>query len=254
MTRGRARGAWSGLASVVGIAAASYAAYIGLAWLRYGHPAPATPEDADAFLDRFIPEYDVVERHHINVSAPTDVTFAALMKMNLEDSRVIRAIFKVRELLLGADADKKPRARSLVAATKELGWGVLADVPGHEIVMGAVTQPWKANVVFRGLPPDQFARFNEPDYVKIVWTLRADAVSDTTSVARTETRVVATDAEARRQFRWYWARFSPGIVLIREISLRLVKKEAERRGQASLPGGVATVGASVKPAAADPPK
>lgn len=30
-------------------------------------------------------------------------------------------------------------------------------------------------------------------------------------------------------FRWYWARFSPGIILIREISLRLVKKEAERR-------------------------
>ena len=40
--------------------------------------APATPEDADAFLDRFMPEYDVVERHHINVAAPADVTFAAL--------------------------------------------------------------------------------------------------------------------------------------------------------------------------------
>ncbi len=119
--------------------------------------------------------------------------------------------------------------RGLVAVTKELGWGVLAEVPGHEIVMGAVTQPWNANVVFRGLPPDEFAAFNEPGYVKIVWTLRADAVSDTTSIARTETRAIATDAEARRKFRWYWARFSPGIVLIREISLRLVKKEAERR-------------------------
>ena len=85
--------------------------------------------------------------------------------------------------------------------------------------MGAVTQPWKANVVFRSLPPDEFAAFKEPDYVKIAWTLRADAVSDRESVARTETRVIATDAEARRKFRWYWARFSPGIVLIREISL-----------------------------------
>jgi hypothetical protein len=30
---------------------------------------------------------------------------------------------------------------------------------------------------------------------------------------------------------WYWARFSAGLVLIREVSMRLVKKEAERRAQ-----------------------
>ena len=226
-----ARRAWAVVASLAGLAAVSYAVYAGVTWLRYGHPAHATPEDADAFLDQFMPEYDVVERHHIDVAAPADVTFAALMEMDLEDSRVIRAIFKGRELLLGADADRTPHARGLVAITQELGWGVLADVPGHEIVMGAVTQPWKANVVFRSLPPDEFAAFNEPNYVKIVWTLRADAISDNTSVARSETRVVATDAEARKKFRWYWARFSAGIVLIRELSMRLVKKEAERRAR-----------------------
>jgi hypothetical protein len=224
-----ARRVGTGIASLAGLAAASYAVYAGFAWLRYGHPAAAAPEDADAFLDRLMPEYDVVERHHIDVTARADVTFAALMDMDLEDSHVIRAIFRGREVLLGADADGKPHARGLVAVTKELGWGVLVDVPGHEIVMGAVTQPWKANVVFRSLPPDEFAGFNLPGYVKIVWTLRADSVSDGTSVARTETRVVATDADARRKFRCYWARFSAGIVLIRTISLRLVKKEAERR-------------------------
>ena len=224
-----ARRAGAAVASLAGLAAASYAVYAGIAWMRYGHPAQATPADADAFLDRFMPEYHVVERHHINVAAPADVTFAALTEMDLEDSRVIRAIFKGRELLLGADAGRRPHARGLVAMTQELGWGALADVPGREIVMGAVTQPWKPNVVFRSLPPAGFVAFNEANYVKIVWTLRADAVSDDTSVARTETRVVATDAEAWKKFRWYWARFSPGILLIRELSLSLVKKEAERR-------------------------
>jgi hypothetical protein len=119
--------------------------------------------------------------------------------------------------------------RGLVAVTKALGWGVLAERPGREIVMGAVTQPWKANVEFRSLPPDEFAAFDRPGFVKIVWTLRADAVDARWSIARTETRVVATDGEARRRFRWYWARFSAGIVLIREVSMRLVKTEAERR-------------------------
>jgi hypothetical protein len=105
-------------------------------------------------------------------------------------------------------------------------------MPGHEIVMGAVTRPWEPNVVFRGVPAEQFAAFDEPEYVKIVWTLRADAISPYSSVARSETRAVATDASARRKFRWYWARFSAGIVLIREVSMRLVQKEAERRARA----------------------
>jgi hypothetical protein len=159
------------------------------------------------------------------------------MDMDLEDSGIIRAIFKGREMLLGADARTETRPRGLVAMTKALGWGVLAEVPGHEIVMGAVTQPWNPNVVFRSVPPDGFAAFNEPDYVKIVWTLRADPDGAGASIARTETRVVATDAEARRKFRWYWSRFSPGIVLIREISMRLVKKEAERRSAATMMHG-----------------
>jgi hypothetical protein len=228
------RAARSGIkaaAALSGLAGASYAAWVGASWLRYGHPPAPTSEDADGWLDRFVPVYEIAERHHISVAAPVAVTFAACMDMDLEDSQIIRAIFKGRELLLGADAAPETQARGLVALTKALGWGVLAEVPGRELVMGAVTRPWEANVVFRGLPADRFAAFDEPGYVKIAWTLRADPAGADGSIARTETRVMATDAEARRKFRWYWSRFSPGIVLIREISVRLIKKEAERRAR-----------------------
>jgi hypothetical protein len=85
-----------------------------------------------------------------------------------------------------------------------------------------------ANVVFRGLPPDEFKAFNEPDYVKIVWNLRADPLETTESIFRTETRVMTTDAGARQKFRWYWARFSAGIILIRAVMLRQVKMAAQR--------------------------
>ena len=112
---------------------------------------------------------------------------------------------------------------------KGLGWGMLAEIPDHEIVMGATTQPWEANVVMRALPPDEFAAFREPGCVKIVWTLRADPTGSAESVARTETRVTTTEPTARAEFRRYWSFFSPGIILIRHIALGLVKKEAERR-------------------------
>ena len=102
--------------------------------------------------------------------------------------------------------------------------------------MGAVTQPWMPNVVFRALPPDAFRDFRDPGYVKIVWTLRADPADAGHTVFRTETRAVATDAAARARFRWYWARFSPGIILIRRLMLIQLRKEAERRATIAAAG------------------
>jgi hypothetical protein len=218
-------------AGALGLATAGYAGYVGVAWLRYGYPMPVSVDDEDRLLDLFMPTYDVAERHHTPVAAPADVTFAAACEQDLMATPIVRAIFKTREMVLGSEPDRDARPRGLLEMTKSIGWGVLAEEPSREIVMGAVTQPWHANVVFRPLPPDQFAAFNEPDFVKIVWTLRADSTGPRTSVFRTETRVATTDAGARQKFRWYWARFSAGIAVIRRLSLAPVRREAERRAR-----------------------
>src|SRR4029450_8554389 len=109
--------------------------------------------------------------------------------------------FRARELALGSDPDLTKRPRGLLALTKTLGWGVLTEVPGRAVVVGAVTKPWVANVAFRALPADQFEAFDEPDYVKIVWTVRADPTGPSDCIAGTETRVTSTDPVARRKFR-----------------------------------------------------
>ena len=141
---------------------------------------------------------------------------------------IARVIFRAREVILGSDADAVARPSGLLALTKSLGWGVLAEVPCREVVMGAVTRPWVANVTFRGLLPEEFAAFDEPGFVKIAGTLRADPLSPIESVFRTETRVIATDATARAKFRRYWSLVSPGIIAIRWLMLQPVKREAER--------------------------
>ena len=231
------RTAFKWAAVPLGMAAGAYAAYAGVAWLRYGRPTPADPEDADPLLDHVMPVYDVAERHHIHVAATADVTFAAACDMDLHQSAVVRTIFRAREVILGSEPDATPRPSELLALTKSLGWGTLAEVPGREVVMGAATQPWDANVVFRPLAPDAFSAFNEPGYVKIAWTLRADATSPTGSVFRTETRAVATDRTARAKFRRYWSLLSPGIIVIRWMMLQPLKAEAERRAAARLSTG-----------------
>jgi hypothetical protein len=213
------------------IAGAGYATYVAFTWARYGHVTPPTLSQRDDLLDRFMPAYEVAERHQIRVSAPAAITLAAAQDNDLARSPMIRAIFKARETILGAAADNRPQPRGLLRQVQALGWVVLVEAPGREIVVGAVTKPWEPNVTFRGIPPEDFTEFNEPDYVKIVWTLRADPISERHSLFRTETRATTTDAAARTKFRRYWACFSPGIVLIRWLSLGPLKREAERRAR-----------------------
>lgn len=214
------------LAGAAAIGAAVYGTKAGTAWYRYGNP---NREDEDLILNALLPGYEIVERHSIAVDAPFDITFQAACEADLEDSRLSRAIFRARERLLGTSPQASPLPRGILAQTKALGWATLAEVPNHEIVMGAVTQPWLADVVFRGLPLDEFLAFDDPAFVKIVWTIRADRVTATTSIFRTETRALACGPEARTKFRRYWSLVSPGIALIRLTLLDPVKQEAERR-------------------------
>jgi hypothetical protein len=216
-------------AAAFGVAGITYGAMVATSWVRYGRPSRPAQDERDALLDGFMPGYDVAERHHALVHAPAGLVFDAATGVDLQGAPLVGAIIRAREVLLGAQGGARSDPKGLLADMLALGWGVLAETPGREVVVGAATQPWLAHVVFRPLAPQSFAAFDEPGFVKIAWTLRVDPVGPSDAVFRTETRVVATDATARRRFRWYWARFSPGIVLIRHAMIAALKRDAERR-------------------------
>ena len=216
-------------ATGAGFALGGYITFAGLAWVRYGRVAAIPPDERDALLDSFMPAYEVRTRHEIEVAAPAAITLAAARDMDLQQSPIARGIFRAREVILRARPGSRPAARGLLAEMQALGWAVLADLPDREVVGGAVTRPWEANVVFRAVPAEEFARFDEPGYVKIAWTLRADPIDATHSRFSSETRAVATDAAARTRFRRYWALFSPGMILIRWLTLGPLRADAQRR-------------------------
>ena len=214
---------------LAGAAAAALAAATGYAattWYRYGRPS--SDGKRDALLDQFMPRFDVREYHESPVRAPAAVTYASAMALDFRRSGLISGIFRARQLLMGGRSPTPALPGPFLDEMLALGWRVLADEPGRELVMGAVTQPWRADVVFRGIPPEEFASFDEPNYVKIAWTIGVTPGDGGWSIFRTETRAVATDPAARARFRPYWALVSPGIILIRREMLRLVRRDAER--------------------------
>lgn len=216
-------------AAGLGIAGLSYGGYAAHTWYTYGRHDRAG-RGPDPVLDRFLPAYEIAERHETRVAAPAGLTWEAARAMDVNRSPLVRTIFAIRTLpsrLLGEAPSQ--RSRSLLDETTAIGWRPLEEVPGRHLVMGAVTQPWAAAPVFRGLPPAEFLAFDEPGYVKIVWTLEVEPLGSGASRFRTQTRAVATDPAARARFRKYWAVVSPGVELIRRQSLGLVKSDAERR-------------------------
>ncbi|MGH7540450.1 MAG: hypothetical protein ACRELC_05585 [Gemmatimonadota bacterium] len=152
---------------------------------------------------------------------------------DFQSLKIIRAIFRMREVLMRAPSAPVRVPRALRTEMADLGWGILQEQPGRLLVCGATCQPWLASVRFTPLPAEDFAAYVEPDQVKIAWTFEAQPLGPTITRFAHETRAVATDAEGHEKFRryWRWARF--GIITIRLLLVPAIRRAAEERWQAS---------------------
>ena len=183
-------------------------------------------------IDTYLPKYDERSYHEARAKADRATAFAALRALDLEKSSIVRMLFALRSLPARFRVQdrpvKSPRvARSFVESMIELGWVILEEAPGQELVAGTVTQPWEATVRFRGLSPSEFVAFEEPGFTKIVWNIAAREADGGATIS-TETRVLATSPGARRRFRRYWLVVRPGVKLIRRIALAKVRRELRR--------------------------
>lgn len=194
--------------------------------------AVSSPTTRQRQIESFMPGSDVGTCHEIIIHAPANIVFDVAEQFDLMSIPVVRAIFWLRGKIMHASRTAPRRPTGLVAETKSLGWGELARRPGSELVMGATTQPWNADVTFTAIPPDAFLAYAEPEQVKIVWTLEAVPIEPSLTLFRTETRALATDAGAREKFLRYWRFARIGILMIRWLQLPALRKAAERRYRA----------------------
>ena len=188
--------------------------------VRIGHPP---------ILDQFIPNPDVRERFETLARAPAPLVMEVARNFDMQSLPLIRLIIRARERILGTSGASPRIPRGIVEETQSQGWGLLVEEPGRLLACGATCQPWLGNVTFTAIPPGDFAAFDEPQQVKIAWTLEVEPLGPHLTRFSNETRAVATDAVARARFRryWRWSRF--GIVAIRLLLLPAVRREAERR-------------------------
>jgi hypothetical protein len=176
-----------------------------------------------------MPEWDFRERHSIRIWCPPAQAMAAAREVTAREVPVLLVLMGLRtlpSLLLARRRQRRPGGPLLDGFT-HMGFAVLGD-SDEELACGGVGRFWQASGGLRHVPASEFAGFGEPGYVKAGFNFLAEPTAGGGCLLTTETRVVGTDAGARRRFRLYWTVVHPGSALIRRDWLRAIRRRAER--------------------------
>lgn len=178
-------------------------------------------------IDSFAPNPDAVETHRIHINASPDAVYRALWTADLGSSLAIKFLLALRSAPAFVLNPRKPlpRDRTITLPTLiDAGFGVLAEQPGKEIVLGVSGRFWR--------PTGNLSPFNRPDFdapvprglARAVWNFHVEGV-DTQTTLSTETRIICGDRRSRRKFLAYWFFVRPFSGLIRRIMLRAVRRD-----------------------------
>jgi hypothetical protein len=169
-------------------------------------PSTTRPRGAERIsVAAVLPRFDHRERHAIRVDAPAERALAAVREVTPGEAPVLQVLFRLRGL--GVDSERPVWEQMRERGFREVGPGTLF----------AVGRPWRLR---EGLAFDGGGR--EGSLARMAMDFRAE-----NGVLSTETRVLLTDARARRRFRAYWLVVRPFSGLVRRSWLRAAKHRAE---------------------------
>ena len=190
---------WAPAAAVVGTQH-----MVSVAWLRYGRALFITERDGVIRCSLlFMPTYEIRE-HHEDPRCRTGRCDAGPSPETSKcwlDLPGRASLDQGARLIIGATPDRQPRPAcrdDRGRCSRSVG-RVLADVPDRrDCSWCALTRPWEMpNVVFRAVPPGEFASFSIPRLREDrLDASRVDPIDGGHSIFSTETRAIATDPSA----------------------------------------------------------
>jgi hypothetical protein len=183
-------------------------------------------------LDRLLPVYDRHEVHEIAIRADAGRVMAAVQAVTAREIRLFATLnwirgFRASRLRALGVAD--PAGIPVLEMAARAGFVEL--VRGErEVVWSVVGRFWWASGGRVGGVHDEasFVAFAQPGTAKAAVDFRIEDETDAWCRLRTETRIQAVDAHARRRFKLYWFFVHPGSALMRRMWLRAVRRRAER--------------------------
>lgn len=197
-----------------------------------------------ALLDTVLPAARFREIDEVVLALPPSEAWELMRHADLGALPIARALFAIRTLpdrVEGkATGPVHLRIDDIVSTPEQPGFSVLAEDPGHELVVGAIGKVWQLEIPFvhvRGAAA--YARFAEPGWVKVAWAVRVEPHGAGHAKVGVEVRVDATDDASFERFRSYFRLIGPGSRYIRRAMLGSLARaygEGRSRGSEVLEG------------------
>ncbi|MGI8882847.1 MAG: hypothetical protein ACR2IA_01205 [Pyrinomonadaceae bacterium] len=168
-------------------------------------------------IDEFLPKYDFIETHGIEVRASNEAVFIALDEIDFCESSIIRWLLFLRGM-----PSENIRLRDL----RKSNFEILGKRKNKELLIGLAGKFWTLNGKLQKINSGNFREFNKKGFAKAVWNFSVDGKGNETRLT-TETRIRCLDDASRRSFGFYWTFIQPFSGLIRREMLKIVKKKAE---------------------------
>jgi hypothetical protein len=183
-------------------------------------------------IDTHLPAYDVVLTEHLVVEASPEVVFAAAKGFDFltTDAKVVTALMSLRTVpgrLRGRPAATPSTLMLATDAGALPGWVNLGELPGRELVFGAIGTFWKADIEWHDVPAEEFAAFAEPGWGKIACHLLVRPDGPGRSILSYECRTATTDLSSRVQMSRYWWLIRPFVAYILRAVLRTIRGNVE---------------------------
>ncbi len=160
-----------------------------------------------ARIDHFLPEWDAIEVHAVELDATPERALAAALAAPAAPDAIVRLLLRLRGL---------PPGGTIEELLLGMGFQPLAREP-DEVVFGATGKPWQPGGEIGPFTPGSRGT------VRIAASFRAEPLSDGRARLSTETRIAAVDDSARGAFRRYWRVVGPFSALIRRRWLARVR-------------------------------
>jgi len=170
-------------------------------------------------IDELLPAFHIQTKEEIAVTGTAGMIFNSIRDIDLSDSNLVTALFRVRGL---------PRSALCIDGLLALGFIELGELPSREYVMGIVGQFWKPSGSLIRIAPEEFPSFSRVGYSKAAWNFSVQTVDSKRCRLETETRVATYGGIATALFRTYWLLIAPFSKMIRQEMLELIKNNAEQ--------------------------
>ena len=184
------------------------------------------PNAGNLLLNQYLTPFDFHEIHHLFIPAPAREIYPQIQRMDLNDSRVVRSLFRLR----GIPADDI-RLENMVTQGP---FRILDQRADEELFIGLLCDARIRPIEFEGL--ETFKAFAPQQGLKIGWNFSLIPRGTEGCILKTETRVRCFGALARLGFGFYWMgiRFFSGWIRmemlksVRHQTLNTIKQQQDK--------------------------